>query len=144
MSWPYVNIMNGVWTKKMANILLFPESDRGGPDSNRRCNSGLSRIVENGLGHYKTYHALKIYRCWTVYGHSWRVVWLPIVLWLGSLTSLVLVTYSDSQLFVGTTPDPGTKGLLSHLNDTVTGFYSTNIATNLFSTGMTTLFCFVI
>jgi hypothetical protein len=84
----------------------------------------------------------KIYRCWTVYGHSWRVVWLPIILWLASSTCAVLVIYSASQLLVG--PGPEITRLEYLLNDAIAVFYSINIATNLFSTGMTTLFCFVI
>jgi hypothetical protein len=55
----YVNIVDGIWNKKMISILLFPGSDNSGPDSNRRCNSGLSPIVEKGLGCYETYHAFK-------------------------------------------------------------------------------------
>ena len=85
----------------------------------------------------------KIYRCWTVYGHPWRVVWLPIILWLGSLTCAVLIVCFDHLLSVAATQEEFTR-LLSLYDDAITAFYSINIATNLFSTGMTTLFCFVI
>jgi hypothetical protein len=86
----------------------------------------------------------KIYRCWIVYGYSWRVAWPLIILWLASLACTVLLVYSDSLLPVAATQDPEVARLRSLFYDAVTTFYSTHIATNLFSTGMTTLFCFVI
>jgi hypothetical protein len=86
----------------------------------------------------------KMYRCWAVYGHSWRVVWLPIMLWLGSLTCAVLAARWDFLSAVEATQDPEAASRQSLFYDPITAFYSINIATNLFSTGMTTLFCFVI
>jgi hypothetical protein len=86
----------------------------------------------------------KIYRCWAVYGHSWRVVWLPIILWLGSLTCAILAAYWDFLLVLEATQDPEIARRQSPFYDATTAFYSINIATNLFSTGMTTPFCFVI
>jgi hypothetical protein len=85
----------------------------------------------------------KIYRCWTVYDHSWRVVCLPTIFWLGSLTCVVLVIYFNNLLSVTVKWEEFTRRV-PLFEDGITAFYSTNIATNLFSTGMKFLFCFVI
>ena len=85
----------------------------------------------------------KVYRCWTVHGQSWRAVWLPIVFWLGALTCAVLSTYYDYYGLAAVATEEIERFL--RLSDGATiGFFSSNIATNLFSTGTTTLFCFVI
>jgi hypothetical protein len=76
----------------------------------------------------------KIYRCWTVYGRSWRVVCLPITFWFGSLTSAVLYIYYDI-LFMAT--GESFHQVLIKDVDTQIAFYSSNIATNVFSTCMT-------
>ena len=82
---------------------------------------------------------LKVYRCWTVYGQSWRIMWLPIMFWLGSLTCTFLTTYYDHCGFT-----EEIERFLSIFDGATIGFYSSNIATNLFSTGTASLFCFVI
>ena len=78
----------------------------------------------------------KIYRCWMVYGHSRRVVYLPIIFWFGSLTCIALYIYYDI-LFVTATDGSSRSGraFVEEAN-TVIGFYCCNIATNLFSTCM--------
>ena len=43
--------------QNMTCVLLFPESDRDGPDSDCRCSSGLSRFVRLKVLVAKTYHA---------------------------------------------------------------------------------------
>ena len=64
--------------------------------------------------------------------------------WLGSLTCAILMIYCDYYLEVAVAATGEVKRFL-HLADVARiGFYSSNIATNLFSTGTTTLFCFVI
>src|ERR1700759_4000317 len=78
----------------------------------------------------------KIYRCWTVYGHSWRVVLLPIIFWFGSLTCAVLVVYYDCLTALAGEDSSTIAGIIEFLlaDDTLIGFYSSNIATNLFVT----------
>ena len=85
----------------------------------------------------------KIYRCWTVYGYSWRVVWLPIIFWLGSLTCAILMLYADIFGTAETTKRIRHKSAVLNF-DAGIGFYSINIVTNLFTTGMTTIFYFAI
>src|ERR1700759_3353859 len=85
----------------------------------------------------------KIYRCWTVYGHSWRIVCLPIVFWFGSLTCIALVIYTKYEYTRVTSATSAIKLLVSN-RDVGIGFYCGSIATNLFSTCLIIVFCFVI
>ena len=82
----------------------------------------------------------KVYCCWIVYGRSWRVVCLPIVFWPGSLTCAVLSVYYDVRSSLITDANSAWRAFFK-LFDMTTVFFSCNIATNLFSTCMTTLFC---
>ena len=81
----------------------------------------------------------KIYRCWTVYGNSWRVVCLPMIFWFGTLTCAILNVYYDYLTSVATDDSRIEWGLVRGL-DALTAFYSANIATNLYSTCKITLF----
>ena len=84
----------------------------------------------------------KIYCCWTVYGHSWRVVLLPIIFWLGSLTCTVLTVYYDYLWALAAEDSSTTAATIDALlnNDALIGFFSSNLATNLFVTCTITLF----
>ncbi|KAM6492056.1 hypothetical protein JOM56_011780 [Amanita muscaria] len=68
--------------------------------------------------------AVLIYRCWVVYGKSWRVVIAPVLLWLAALSCSVLVICS--QLIVGW--ESGFYRLW-------VVFYCSNILTNVYATG---------
>ena len=63
--------------------------------------------------------------------------------WLGSLTCAILTIYYDYYEAAAVATEEIERFL--RLADRATiGFYCSDIATNLFSTGTTTLFCFVI
>ena len=68
------------------------------------------------------------------------------MLWLGSLTCTVLVVYYDYPgLTAVTLGEEAEARRIARLSSSIlVGFYSCNIATNFFSTGTTTLICFVI
>jgi hypothetical protein len=78
--------------------------------------------------------AVMIYRCWTVYNYSWRVVCLPIIFWFGSLICAVLILYYYWVLAVATGDSSTLTRMLVRVLHAEIGFYSSNIATNLFST----------
>ena len=63
--------------------------------------------------------------------------------WLGSLTCAILMIYYDYNFLAAGTPEE-IERFARLLNGAMIGFYSSDIAANLFSTGTTTLFCFVI
>jgi len=78
--------------------------------------------------------AVLIYRCWTVYGNSWRIVCLPITFWFCTVTSTILNIYYDHQMVeeMERGLDIVASGVRSA--DALIGLYASNIATNVFST----------
>lgn len=67
--------------------------------------------------------AVLIYRCWVVYGGSWRAIFTPVLLWLAALSCSVLVICS--QLIVGWE---------SRFYRLWVVFYCSNILTNVYAT----------
>ena len=80
-----------------------------------------------------------------VYGRSWRVVCLPVILWFGSLICTVLVVYYEILYATSVTTQDYSSASRAYTKaaDTTIGIFSSNIATNVFSTGMTIPYCFV-
>jgi len=78
--------------------------------------------------------AVLIYRCWTVYGNSWRIVCLPITFWFCTIAGTILNVYYDHQMVVEMERglDIVASGVRSA--DALIGLYASNIATNVFST----------
>jgi len=79
--------------------------------------------------------AVLIYRCWAVYGHSWRIVCLPIIFWLGSFAFAVLIICESHLLALEKKEDSTTikRHFVKYIDDVI-GLATTIIATNLFST----------
>ncbi|KIL59641.1 hypothetical protein M378DRAFT_14671 [Amanita muscaria Koide BX008] len=77
--------------------------------------------------------AVLIYRCWVVYGYSWKIVLLPLFLWI---SSVVLSSY-DLSLYVLdlNTTDPDTAARINVLSLQIwDGFFACNIAINIYAT----------
>ncbi|KIL58167.1 hypothetical protein M378DRAFT_15738 [Amanita muscaria Koide BX008] len=56
-------------------------------------------IISGTAGIILTTDAVVIYRCWKVYNKSWRIIALPVLFWLGSSISFILVFYYNHQEF---------------------------------------------
>jgi len=72
-----------------------------------------------------TTDAVLIYRCWSIYSHSWRIVIPPLILWLGGIVCMVLILYL--------LPFSDPAHLLQRHTSWET-FYSCNIALNIYAT----------
>ncbi|KAF8624575.1 hypothetical protein AX15_005806 [Amanita polypyramis BW_CC] len=88
---------------------------------------------------FEVVDAVLIYRCWVVYNNSWKIICLPVFLWISS----VVISSYDIYIYVrilGTT-DPGTIDKLTSLALPIwDGFFACNIAINIYATSMYILF----
>ncbi|KIL59640.1 hypothetical protein M378DRAFT_84851 [Amanita muscaria Koide BX008] len=77
--------------------------------------------------------AVLIYRCWVVYGYSWKIVLLPLFLWI---SSVVLSSYDLSLYALAlNTTDPDTAAKLGLLTLQIwDGFFACNISVNIYAT----------
>jgi len=77
--------------------------------------------------------AVLIYRCWVVYGYSWKIVILPLFLWVSSvcLSSYDLSLYA---LALNTTDDDTAARLGLLVLQIWDGFFACNIAINIYAT----------
>jgi len=57
--------------------------------------------------------AVLILRCWVIYGKSWRIICLPLVLWSFMITGMILFIYWNATATKGAAMDEMTKPFLT-------------------------------
>ncbi|KAF8622792.1 hypothetical protein AX15_006722 [Amanita polypyramis BW_CC] len=84
---------------------------------------------------YQIVDAVLIYRCWVVYGRSYKIICLPILFWI---SSVALTTYAIYLYAVTLTLEAADQETLYKVSILVAkiwdGFFSCNIATNIYAT----------
>ncbi|KIL57880.1 hypothetical protein M378DRAFT_1027498 [Amanita muscaria Koide BX008] len=85
-----------------------------------------------GVSEYLTFLSIDyvlIYRCWIVYGKSWRVICVPVTFWLGSLACSVLPSYYATLNFLS----PNLNTFQSE-EKVLISLYVCNMATTIYTT----------
>ncbi|KAF7353728.1 hypothetical protein MVEN_01058000 [Mycena venus] len=77
--------------------------------------------------------AMLIYRCWIIYGKSWRIVAFSILMWLGGAACTAMIIHVEATLH--------SKALItsSTLHPLVLSFWVLTIAQNILTTGLIVL-----
>lgn len=73
---------------------------------------------------------MKIYRCYVVFGHSWKIILLPILLWLADVAFSVMIIFITTTLQKDTTISQQ-----SLLKPFLYSFFVVTIVLNLITTG---------
>ncbi|KAF8632092.1 hypothetical protein AX15_002047 [Amanita polypyramis BW_CC] len=87
----------------------------------------IYNVAESSI--YQVVDAVLIYRCWVVYGHAWKIIYLLIFFWISGmgLTGYGLYLYSLEASGV-------TNKLLSRASQIWGGFFACNIVLNIYAT----------
>ncbi|KAM6499054.1 hypothetical protein JOM56_004562 [Amanita muscaria] len=131
---PMLTISIAVFLLQTAGLATCFQTTLELQDPNSQGFSTLNTI--NSAVEYTTLQivdAVLIYRCWVVYGYSWKIVLLPLFLWI---SSVVLSSY-DISLYVLdiNTTDPDTAARINVLSLQIwDGFFACNIAINIYAT----------
>ncbi|KAF8345624.1 hypothetical protein F5887DRAFT_1074347 [Amanita rubescens] len=75
-----------------------------------------------------------IFRCWTVYNRSWRIILLPLLLFLYNISNLFVMAYCqwDAMIYKLAGNEPIT--LRNQINSLEESFYAANIVINIYAT----------
>ncbi|KAF8327829.1 hypothetical protein F5887DRAFT_1288455 [Amanita rubescens] len=71
-----------------------------------------------------TFDAVLIYRCWLIYGKSWRIAVFPLFLWTYKVSCLFMLTYWSC-------PDPSPKLFCSDIR---MPFFASSVSVNVYTT----------
>ncbi|KIJ46937.1 hypothetical protein M422DRAFT_206169 [Sphaerobolus stellatus SS14] len=72
-----------------------------------------------------------VYRCWVIYGRSWKVVAIPLILWLGDIACAIGVIRLEAILHQRTTTVTA-----ADLTPWISSFWSLTISLNIITTGL--------
>ncbi|KAM6499027.1 hypothetical protein JOM56_004535 [Amanita muscaria] len=128
MTWAYIIIAILVFAVSTADVLIgfwLTRTRLAGQQSITDRLSFLSVAIEGTT--LIIIDAVLIFRCWTVYGRSWRVIYLPLVLWACTVACAVTWTVCNAvgvELINSPTAVAIGVGV----------FYACNFATNVYAT----------
>ena len=72
----------------------------------------------------------QIFRCWTVYNRSWRIVILPLLLLLYNISCLILLTYWSAT----TSGAVESRSFIDQFLGILESNYASTIAINIYAT----------
>ncbi|KAF8622928.1 hypothetical protein AX15_006637 [Amanita polypyramis BW_CC] len=91
----------------------------------------IFNTIYNSIGApiYQIADAVQIYRCWVVYGYAWRIICLPILLWI---SSVALSVYAVRLCLLGLNGE--TDRSLSRVSQTWSEFFACSIVISVYAT----------